>query len=71
MQPLHFALLAAAATTVQVMIKDAGRYLDNGRWGFGRFVGGRPVDRAEHQTCFACHEANVIDHDFVFTRLAH
>ena len=29
-----------------------------------------PADEAEHQTCFACHAANVRAHDFVFTRLA-
>lgn len=36
----------------------------------GRFVDGKPVDEAQHQTCFACHEARVQDRDYVFTRLA-
>jgi hypothetical protein len=36
----------------------------------GRFVDGKPVDEAQHQTCFACHEARVQGHDYVFTRLA-
>jgi hypothetical protein len=58
------------ATTVQVMVKDAQRYPDSGGWGFGRFVDGKPVDRAQHETCFACHEPNVRDHDYVFTRFA-
>ena len=58
------------ATTVQVMVKDARRYPDSGGWGFGRFVDGEPVDMAQHETCFACHEPNVRDHDYVFTRFA-
>ncbi len=64
------ATVPGPATTVQVMVKDARRYPDSGGWGFGRFVDGKPVDRAQHQTCFACHEPNVRDHDYVFTRLA-
>ncbi|MGX1100333.1 cytochrome P460 family protein [Amorphus sp. MBR-141] len=65
------ASVPGTATTVQVMVKDAARYLDSGGWGFGRFTGGKPADRAQHETCFACHDANVNDHDFVFTRFAH
>ena len=34
------------------------------------FINGKPVDEAQHQTCFACHEARVKGHDFVFTRWA-
>lgn len=64
------ASVPGAATTVQIMIKDAARYANTGGWGFGRFVGGVAVDEAQHQTCFACHQARVKDHDFVFTRLA-
>jgi hypothetical protein len=52
------------------MIKDSKKYAATGGWGFGRFIGGKPVDEAQHKTCFACHEANVKGHDFVFTRLA-
>jgi hypothetical protein len=33
-------------------------------------VDGRPVDLAQHQTCYACHAARVKDHDLVFTRYA-
>jgi hypothetical protein len=64
------ASVPGAATTVQVMVKDSKRYADSGGWGFGRFIGGHPADLAQHQTCFACHQSRVKDHDFVFTRLA-
>lgn len=64
------AFVPGAATTVQVMVKDSRRYAATGGWGFGRFVNGRPVDEAQHQTCFACHAANVRNHDYVFTRFA-
>jgi len=59
-----------AATTVQIMVKDSKKYATTGSWGFGRFIGGKPVDEAQHQTCFACHEARVKGRDFVFTRFA-
>ena len=55
---------------MQVMVKDSKKYAATGGWGFGRFVNGKPADLAQHQTCFACHQALVKDHDFVFTRLA-
>ncbi len=64
------ATVPGRATTVQVMVKDAKRYPETGGWGFGRFVDGKPVDEAQHQTCFACHEARVKDRDYVFTRYA-
>jgi Cytochrome P460 len=64
------AFVPGPATTVQVMVKDAKRYSDTGGWGFGRFVDGRPVDKAQHETCFGCHAAGVKGHDYVFTRLA-
>lgn len=57
-------------TTVQVMVKDSARYAASGGWGFGRFINGKPTDEAQHETCFACHEARVQDHDYVFTRYA-
>ncbi len=57
-------------TTVQVMVKDSKRYAASGGWGFGRFVNGKPVDRAQHETCLSCHQQNVKDHDIVFTRYA-
>lgn len=64
------AFVPGAATTIQVMVKDSKRYPETGGWGFGRFIDGTPTDAAHHETCFACHQANVRDHDFVFTRLA-
>jgi hypothetical protein len=64
------ASIPGAATTVQVMVKDSQRYAATGGWGFGRFIAGKPVDAAQHETCFACHEALVKGHDFVFTRFA-
>jgi Cytochrome P460 len=64
------ASVPGSATTVQVMVKDSRKYASTDGWGFGRFVNGKPADEAQHETCFACHEAGVKDHDFVFTRLA-
>ncbi|ACF02340.1 putative cytochrome P460 [Rhodopseudomonas palustris TIE-1] len=64
------ASVPGAATTVQVMVKDSRKFAGTGGWGFGRFVQGRPTDEAEHQTCFACHQARVAGHDYVFTRYA-
>ncbi|AMN44686.1 cytochrome P460 family protein [Rhodoplanes sp. Z2-YC6860] len=65
------AFVPGQATTVQIMVKDSRRYASTGGWGFGRFIDGKPVDRAQHETCFACHEAYVKDHDYVFTRFAY
>lgn len=64
------ATVPGQATTVQVMVKDSRRYASTGGWGFGRFVNGVPADIGQHQTCFACHQARVKNHDYVFTRLA-
>lgn len=64
------ASIPGAATTVQFMVKDSRKYAATGGWGFGRFIDGKPADEAQHQTCFACHQARVKNHDFVFTRLA-
>jgi hypothetical protein len=66
---LKGAFVPGKAKTTQIMVKDSKRYAATGGWGFGRFLDGKPVDEAQHQTCFACHEANVKGHDFVFTRL--
>lgn len=64
------AFVPGATTTVQFMVKDSKKYASTGGWGFGRFIDGKPVDEAQHRTCFACHQANVKGHDFVFTRYA-
>ena len=65
---LSGAFTSGSPTTVQVMVRDARRYASTGGWGFGRFIDGKPVDEAQHKTCFACHEAHASRHDFVFTR---
>jgi hypothetical protein len=62
--------VAGPATSIQFMVKDSKRYAATGGWGFGKFIDGKPVDEAEHAACFACHEARVKGHDYVFTRLA-
>jgi hypothetical protein len=64
------ATIPGAATTVQVMVKDSKKYASTGGWGFGRFINGKPVDEAQHRTCFACHDARAKGRDYVFTRLA-
>ncbi|SFP77714.1 Cytochrome P460 [Mesorhizobium sp. NFR06] len=64
------ASIPGAATTVQIMVKDSKKYATTGGWGFGRFVDGIPADEAQHETCFACHQARVQGHDYVFTRYA-
>ena len=64
------ATVPGRATTVQVMVKDSKKYPRTGGWGFGRFIDGEPVDEDQHRTCFACHEARVKAHDYVFTRFA-
>jgi Cytochrome P460 len=64
------AFIPGPATTVQIMVKDSKKFASTGGWGFGRFIDGKPVDEAQHKTCFPCHEANVKQHDSVFTRWA-
>lgn len=64
------ASIPGEATTVQIMVKDSKKYPATGGWGFGRFIDGNPVDEAQHETCFACHEARVKARDYVFTRYA-
>ena len=64
------AFVPGHTTTVQIMVKDSKKYAATGGWGFGRFIDGKAVDEAQHRTCFPCHQANVKDHDFVFTRYA-
>jgi len=64
------AFVPGAATTLQIMVKDSAKYATTGGWGFGRFIDGEPVDEGQHRTCFACHQAKAMAHDFVFTRYA-
>jgi hypothetical protein len=65
------AFVPGAATTVQIMVKDSKKYAATGGWGFGRFIDGKPVDEAQHETCFPCHEARAKGHDLLFTKYAH
>jgi Cytochrome P460 len=54
---------------VQFMVKDSKKYAATGGWGFADFKGGKPGDKALHETCFPCH-VPAKDHDYVFTRYA-
>jgi hypothetical protein len=58
------------APRIEFMVKDSKKYAATGGWGFGRFIDGKPADEKVHATCFPCHQANVKNHDFVFTRYA-
>jgi len=55
---------------IEFMVKNAKKYAGTGGWGFGRFVNGKPASEQDHATCFPCHQVNVKNHDFVFTRYA-
>ena len=64
------AAVPGAPTSLQFMVKDSQRYAATGGWGFGKFVDGKVADEPQHHACFACHDARVKGHDFVFTRFA-
>jgi hypothetical protein len=66
------AVVPGEPVTLEFMVKDSKKYASDGGWGFGRFSpDGKPIGDADlYKTCFPCHEANVKDHDFVFTRWA-
>jgi hypothetical protein len=67
----HFqAFVPGRATTVQFMLKDSKKYASTGGSGFGRFIGGKPVDEPQHKTCFPCHAAHAKGQDLVFTHYA-
>jgi hypothetical protein len=59
--------VAGAATHVQFMVMDSGRYASTAGWGFAQFTDRKPDGEALHKTCFSCHEP-AKDRDFVFTR---
>jgi len=61
--------VVGSPVNVQFMVKDSKRYAATGGWGFADFKGGKPGDKALHQTCFPCH-GPAKDHDYVFTRYA-
>ena len=58
------------APRIEFMVKNSKKYAGTGGWGFGRFIDGKPADAQVHATCFPCHQVNVKEHDFVFTRYA-
>lgn len=70
MKEFQGAWVPGAAPWIEFMVKDSKKYASTGGWGFGRFIDGKPADEATHKTCFPCHQANVKDHDWVFTRYA-
>ncbi|MGO9513144.1 MAG: cytochrome P460 family protein [Steroidobacteraceae bacterium] len=61
--------VVGSPVNVQFMVKDSKKYAATGGWGFADFTGGKPGDKALHETCFPCH-APAADHDFVFTHYA-
>jgi hypothetical protein len=65
------AFVPGAATTVQIMAKASKKFATSGGWGFGRFIDGKPVDKAQHEACFPCQEASAKGHDLLFTQYAH
>ena len=58
--------VAGSPTNVQLMVKDSGKYVSTGGWGFAQFKDGKPADEALHKTCAPCHEP-IKAQDFVFT----
>jgi cytochrome P460 len=61
--------VVGSTLNVQFMVKDSKRYAATGGWGFADFKGGKPGDKALHETCFPCH-APAKDRDYVFTHYA-
>jgi hypothetical protein len=70
MKEFQGAWMPGAPPRIEFMVKDSRKYAATGGWGFGRFIDGTPADEAAHRSCFPCHQANVKDHDWVFTRYA-
>jgi hypothetical protein len=61
--------LVGSRVNVQFMVKDSKKYAESGGWGFADFTGGKPGDKALHETCFPCHTP-AKDRDYVFARYA-
>jgi hypothetical protein len=61
--------VVGSPVNVQFMVKDSKKYAATGGWGFADFKGGKPGDKALHQTCFPCHTP-AKDRDYVFTHYA-
>jgi Cytochrome P460 len=58
--------VAGAPINVQFMVKDSKKYVATGGWGFAQFKDGKPDDKAQLNTYFACHKP-ASARDFVFT----
>jgi hypothetical protein len=58
------------ATTVQIAAKDSRKYASTAGTGFGHFIDGKAVDRAQHETYFDCRQANAKSHGHIFSQLA-
>jgi hypothetical protein len=61
--------IVGSPVNVQFMVKDSKKYAATGGWGFADFKGGKPGEKALHETCFPCHTP-AKDRDYVFTRYA-
>jgi hypothetical protein len=61
--------VVGSPVNVQFMVKDSRKYAATGGWGFADFMGGKPGDKALHETCFPCHTP-AKDRDYVFTHYA-
>jgi Cytochrome P460 len=61
--------VVGSPVNVQCMVKDSRKYAATGGWGFADFMGGKPGDKALHETCFPCHTP-AKDRDYVFTHYA-
>jgi hypothetical protein len=75
-QSLKWAAAAIAAACITASLPFAVGHADDAALASPIFgvkipAGGKPVDAAQHETCFACHEAHARDFDFVFTHYAH
>ncbi len=66
------ALAEGSRKLTGVMVKDSKAYKKTGGWGFEGFAGDSKTERLVTDGgagCFACHEANAKDSDFVFSKL--
>lgn len=52
-----------------VMLKDSARYADTGGWGFAVFGPDKQPVEGLGSGCFACHESQASNNDFVFSAL--
>lgn len=52
-----------------VMFKDSEHFADTGGWGFTAYTPDRQPITELQDSCFACHEAQAADNDFVFSTL--